>query len=199
MRVSIEGLPQELADGIADVLARGGHERREPAELAVVGVNPRVGDNLVELRQEDWNAAVEAARTSFFALQRAARIMVERGLAGRIVVVVPVHALRTSRGCGLAAVTGSFLATAAQVAAIELGAKGIRVNVLAFGPPEGSTPARVAAAVPLARLMRAQDLGMVCRLLASPEADYLTGAVIAVDGGYQVTKSVGGSPFSAEQ
>ena len=140
MRVSIEGLSQELADGIAEVLGGGGHERGEPAELAIVGVDPGVGSDLVDLRQEDWNAAVEAARASFFALQRAARVMVEHGLAGRIVVVVPVHALRTSRGCGLAAVAGSFLTTAAQVAAVELGPKGIRVNVLAVGPPEGARP-----------------------------------------------------------
>ena len=63
---------------------------------------------------------------------------------------MPVHALRTSRGCGPAAVVGSFLTTAAQVAAVELGAKGIRVNVLAVGPLEGEaargrpTPSRSA-------------------------------------------------------
>jgi NAD(P)-dependent dehydrogenase (short-subunit alcohol dehydrogenase family) len=124
--------------------------------------------------------------------------MVEARLAGRIVAVVPVHALRTSRGCGLAAVAGSFLATAAQVAAVELGPKGIRVNVLAVGPSEERSPARTVDAVPLGRLTRVGDLGAACRLLASPDAEYLSGAVIAVDGGYHVTKAVGGSPFSAD-
>lgn len=198
MRVSIDGLPEDVADGVADVLGRGGHERGEPAELAIVGIDPDVGTDLVDLPQGGWDAAVDAARASFFALQRAARTMVEHRLAGRIVVVVPVHALRTSRGCGLAAVAGSFLVTAAQVAAVELGPKGIRVNVLAVGPLEERTPARAVAAVPLGRLARATDLGGACRLLASPDAEYLTGAVIAVDGGYQVTKAAGGSPFSAD-
>ena len=110
---------------------------------------------------------------------------------------MPAHALRTSRGCGPAAVVGSFLTTAAQVAAVELGANGHPASTsLAVGPLEGEAPERVADAVPLGRLVRPRQVGDVCAILAAPGADAVTGAVVAVDGGYAVTKAVGGSPFA---
>jgi NAD(P)-dependent dehydrogenase (short-subunit alcohol dehydrogenase family) len=91
---------------------------------------------------------------------------------------------------------GSFLTTAAQVAAVELGPEGVRVNVLAVGPFEGEVDPRTADAVPLGRLARAADVAAACVMLAGPAAGYLSGAVVAVDGGYSVTKAVGGSPFA---
>ncbi len=197
MRVSVHGLGTSLEDAIASAFRERGHEVAEPAEIAIVGVEPGVGADLLELPEGGWEAATGASRDAFFAIQRAARSLVERGAEGRIVVIVPAHALRTSRGCGLAAVSGSFLATAAQVAAVELGPKGIRVNVLAVGPLEGAVPERVAAAVPLGRLARPEDVAAACVLLAAPEAEYLSGALISLDGGYTVTKAAGGSPFAA--
>lgn len=196
MRFSLTGLAPELEREVASALVEAGHAQGKPAELAVVAVEPAVGDDLVELDHAGWAAAVAATRSAFFAVQGAARAMVDGGLAGSIVVVVPAHALRTSRGCGLAAVAGSFLMTTAEVAAVELGARGIRVNVVALGPLDGQAPAQAAAAVPLGRLARASDLAGACVLLAAPEAAFVTGAVIAVDGGYHVTKATGGSPFA---
>lgn len=196
MRVAIHGLSEPLAGAVADAFRAGGHELGEPADTVVVGVQPSSGVDLHELSRGSWDTAVAEAREAFFALQRSARSIVERGVSGCLLVVVPVHALRTSCGCGPAAVVGSFLTTAAQVAAVELGAKGVRVNVLAVGPLEGEADPRTADAVPLGRLMRPSDVAAACVMLAGPGAAYLTGAVVAVDGGYAVTKAVGGSPFA---
>ena len=196
MRVAVRGLPQPLADAVAEAFRADGHELGEPAHTVVVGAELPTGVELVELSQQRWDAAVTAARGAFFAMQEAARSIVEQGEGGCLLVVVPIHALRTSRGCGPAAVVGSFLATAAQVAAVELGAQGVRVNVLAVGPLEGSVDPRTADAVPLGRLTRREDVAAACALLAGPGAAYLSGAVVPVDGGYAVTKAVGGSPFS---
>lgn len=196
MRVAIHGLSQALADAVAEAFRADGHELGAPAHTAVVGVELPAGVDLLELSHESWGAAVAGAREAFFAMQQAARSIVEQGEGGCLLVVVPVHALRTSRGCGPAAVVGSFLTTAAQVAAVELGAKGIRVNVLAVGPLEGEVDPRTADAVPLGRLTRPADVGAACVMLAGPAAGYLSGAVVAVDGGYAVTKAVGGSPFA---
>lgn len=152
------------------------------------------GTDLHALSQSDWYVTVAALRSAFFSIQAAARSMAQVG-AGRIVVLVPAHSLRTSRGCGTAAIAGSFLSTVAQVAAAELGGKGVRVNVAVVGPLEGSAPASVAQAVPAGRLARPSDVAHACVLLASPEAEFVNGAVLAVDGGYVITKAAGGSPF----
>ena len=195
MSVAIHGLPQALADAVTEAFRADGWELGEPADTVVVGVESSSGVDLLDLSQVSWDAAIAGARVAFFATQQAARSIVAQGNGGCILVVVPVHALRTSRGCGPAAVVGSFLATAAQVAAVELGAKGIRVNVLAVGPLEGEVDPRTAEAVPLGRLTLPSDVGAACVMLARPAAGYLSGTILAVDGGYAVTKAVGGSPF----
>lgn len=196
MSVAVHGLTQSLADAVTEAFRAGGHEVAEPADVVVVGVEPPTGADLLDLAPAGWDAAIADARGAFFAMQAAARSMAAEGNGGCLLVVVPVHALRTSRGCGPAAVVGSFLTTAAQVAAVELGAKGIRVNVLAVGPLEGEVDPRAVEAVPLGRLTRPADVGAACVMLAGPAAGYLTGTVVAVDGGYCVTKAVGGSPFA---
>ncbi len=195
MRFSVCGLSPAVAAAIADAFEADAHEPGEPAETVVVGVASAPGVELLDLAPATWDAAIAGARTAFFAMQQAARSIVAEDSGGCIIVVVPVHALRTSQGCGLDAVVGSFLATAAQVAAVELGSRGIRVNVLAVGPLEDETDPRAAEAVPLGRLTRPADIGAACVMVAGSSASYLTGTVIAVDGGYAVTKAAGGSPF----
>ena len=191
MAASTHGLPAALAAAVEDAL----RDVAGATGVAVVGVDLSRGPDLLELEHASWDGAVGAARDAFFAMQRAARSLVEQG-GGCLLVLVPVHGLRTSRGCGLEAVVGSFLTTAAQVAAVELGSQGVRVNVLAVGPLEGEVDARAAEGVPLGRLTRPADVGAACALLASPQAGFVSGAVVPVDGGYAVTKAVGGSPFS---
>jgi NAD(P)-dependent dehydrogenase (short-subunit alcohol dehydrogenase family) len=195
MNVAIHGLSSALTSGIAKAYENAGYELCEPADTVVVGVQLSGGPDLLELPRESWDEAMARARDAFFAMQQAARSIVARGGSGSIIVVVPVHSLRTSRGCGTESVVGSFLTTAAQVAAVELGEKRVRVNVLAVGPLEGEVDSRTAESVPLGRLTRPADVGDVCVMVSEPQAGFLTGAVIAVDGGYAVTKAVGGSPF----
>lgn len=196
MRVAVHGLPPAVADAVAGAFRAGGHELAEPAQVVVVGVQASTGADLHELPPERWDAAIAEARAAFFAMQEAARSIVQQGEGGCLLVVVPAHSLRTSRGCGLAAAVGSFLTTAAQVAAVELGAKGVRVNVLAVGPLEEDVDPRIADAVPLGRLVRPADVGAACLMLSGTGAAYVSGAIVAVDGGYAVTKAVGGSPFA---
>ncbi len=193
MAASIHGLSATLAAAVEDALdgvAGAGN-------VAVVGVDLSNGPDLLRLQPASWDGAIGAARDAFFAMQQAARSLVEQG-GGCLLVLVPVHSLRTSRGCGVEAIVGSFLTTAAQVAAVELGSEGVRVNVLAVGPLEGEVDGRTADSVPIGRLARPSDIGAACAMLASPQAGFVSGAVIPVDGGYAVTKAGGGSPFSDE-
>ena len=193
MGVTVTGLPAAVTTAVLAAFAAG--RERLAGDVAVIGVDVATGPDLHDLGQEQWIDMIRAAREATFAIQEAARELLEGG--GRIVVVVPGHSLRTSRGAGAAAVAGSFLTTVAQVAAAELGARGIRVNVVAAGPLEGAAPAATATSVPAGRLTRPEDIAGACLLLASTEAGFINGAVIAVDGGYAITKAVGGSPFAA--
>jgi NAD(P)-dependent dehydrogenase (short-subunit alcohol dehydrogenase family) len=84
-----------------------------------------------------------------------------------------------------------------RVLAIEWGAAGVRVNGVVPGPIEGTegmarlaptqeTRAAVTATVPLARWGTPADVANACLLLASPLADYITGVVLPVDGGWSL-------------
>jgi NAD(P)-dependent dehydrogenase (short-subunit alcohol dehydrogenase family) len=195
MRFVIEGVGPQLAPALERELVAAGHEPGDPAQLAVIGIDAPTGDDLVDVEQARWQETVASLRSAFGTVRRVAAAMVEAE-EGRILVLVPVHAQRPSRACGLAAVAGSFMTTVAQVAAVELAPTGIRVNVVAVGPLAGSDPDAVADGVPIGRLLRPEEVGQACCLLASDAAGAVNGAVLTVDGGYAVTKALGGSPYA---
>ncbi|MCC6306116.1 MAG: SDR family oxidoreductase [Rhodobacteraceae bacterium] len=81
--------------------------------------------------------------------------------------------------------------------ALEWGREGIRINSVIPGPidgtegmarlaPDDAARARVAASVPLGRLGVAGDVAALCLYLGSEAAAYVTGAVLAVDGGWSL-------------
>ena len=128
----------------------------------------------LEIRAEQWQQVVDALERSTFELQRFARNHDGEGTA---VVVSSAAAARAMEGCTLDAVAGAFLTTVALVAAVELKPRGITVNVVVPArPPDEGTVAAVA------------------EFLASDAARGVTGAVVAADGGFSVTKEVGGKP-----
>jgi len=96
-------------------------------------------------------------------------------------------------GTGMYSATKAALAGLTRVQACELAARGIRVNLIAPGfigvamAPEwermSGGEAALAAQVPLGRLGRAEEIAEVVEFLVSPRSSYVTGAVIAVDGG----------------
>ncbi|SKB06274.1 SDR family oxidoreductase [Aeromicrobium choanae] len=81
-----------------------------------------------------------------------------------------------------------------RVLAVELGPRGITVNAIAPGPFESKMMAAVLAesreefegAAPLGRIGRPDDAAALAILLASPGGSYLTGTVIALDGGLSI-------------
>lgn len=82
--------------------------------------------------------------------------------------------------------------------AVEWGPKGIRLVGVAPGPfptegawsrlrPEGANRKPAEAAIPLGRVGRHEELADLCAYLASDQAGFITGEIIAIDGGKQHT------------
>lgn len=179
----VVGLPENVGAAVADRVA--------PDAVVVGPGEPAVG-RFLELEQEQWEAAVAGIKEAFLTARDAARGLVERGEGGRIVFVSSAAAVRPVPGAALAATAGACLHTLAQVAAVELGPQGITVNVVAPGFVGDD---RFREATPAGRPPEPEDVAAVCAFLTSPEAEYVTGAVLPIDGGFSITKSPGGSPL----
>ena len=128
----------------------------------------------LELTQADWEAMVADVREVFLGARDYAR----GREGGRIVFVSAAAAARPIAGASLEGVAGAFLTTAAQVAAVELAEQGITANVVVPAlEPDG------------------QAVDAVVGFLVSDDAHGVTGAVIAADGGFSITKRSEQSPL----
>ncbi len=155
----------------------------------------RIGQTL-DLSADEWNLVISTNLTgSLFVSQAAARMMTAANSPGSIVLVSSIAAYRGDRkepAAHYAASKGGVTALCRQLAA-EWGLRGIRVNAVAPGVIDtpmlriGDDAARMQDylqdRVPLGRLGTADEVATVCCFLAGPLASYISGAVIAVDGG----------------
>ena len=150
---------------------------------------------LVDLSWEDWSAVVDVnLHGAFNCLQAAGRIMIERG-GGVIVNIASVAAERGAAGRAPYATTKAALVGLTRSAAVEWAPYGVRVN--AVGPGYVDTgvlqaaiasgtldPADVLERIPAGRLAEPAEIGAMVSFLASPNAAYVTGQVLYVDGGF---------------
>ena len=123
--------------------------------------------------------------------------MVERGTGGKIVNIGSLMSLLGLPHVSVYAMTKSALAGLTRVLAAEWAHAGVQVNCIAPGfiltdlNRDMWRPARMAewlgAVQANPRLGRPQDIAGLAAFLASPAADYITGQVIAADGGYTTT------------
>ena len=141
---------------------------------------------------------------AIYAAQAVAKRLIALGQGGAMIflssVVSKVPMIETN-------LVGSSLASIeviATMSAIELAEYDIRVNVVAAGWIEGSWSSPLVGSngnfrepmdIPAGKLGSAKHVGNACCFLASPMADYITGIVLPVDGGFMLTKSAVKSPY----
>lgn len=130
---------------------------------------------------------------AFVATQRAARTMVEKGIAGAIVNMSSINAQVAIATIPAYCASKGGIMQLTKAAALALAPHGIRVN--AVGPGSIDTAmmaavnanpealARALSRTPLKRIGTAREIGDVVAFLASPKASYITGETIYVDGG----------------
>ena len=162
-------------------------------DILVNNVGQRDRRSLAQLRREDMAAMLATNLVAPFDLARRAVPMMEARGYGRIVNITSIAAeiargdiLYTASKGGLAALTRAFAA--------ELGGTGITVNAVAPGyfateaNEEMSTDPGIAQHLErrtsLGRWGDPGEIGGAVAFLASPEASYITGHTLAVDGGY---------------
>ena len=166
-------------------------EKHGPVEVLVANAGITSDTLLLRMSEDDWSRVVETNLTgSFRVAKRAARGML-RMRRGRIVLISSVVAMLGSPGQVNYAASKAGLIGMARSMARELGSRSITANVVAPGyvltdMTEGldeQQKTEYQAAIPLQRFAEPEEVAAAVRWLASPEAGYVTGAVIPVDGG----------------
>lgn len=149
-------------------------------------------DNIVlRLKDEDWDAVMDAnLRGAFVATRAAARGMMKRRW-GRIINISSVVGLMGNKGQANYAASKAGLIALTKSVAKELGSRNVLVNAIAPGFIETemtdsmSAEARsgLTSLIPLERLGKPRDVSAMVAFLASEQASYITGQVLVVDGG----------------
>ena len=149
-------------------------------------------DNLIlRLSEEDFDTVLNAnLKGAFLCCKEAARRMV-RQRYGRIVNLSSVVGLRGNAGQTNYSASKAGLIGLTKSLAKELASRNVTVNAVAPGfidtdmtavLPDKAKEA-ILSSIPMARLGAAEDVASAVAFLASDEAGYITGQVLAVDGG----------------
>lgn len=174
-----------------DEAFRAVEEKFGPVEILVSNAGITKDLLLLRMSEADFGAVIDANLTAAFRVVKRASQGMLRARRGRIILMSSVVGLLGSAGQSNYAASKAGLVGFARSLARELGSRSITVNVVAPGPVETDMTAslgedrlkELTAQVPLARMATADEIAGVVEFLAGPDAAYITGAVIPVDGG----------------
>ncbi len=158
------------------------------------GVYPRTGI-LINLEDSEFDRIMAVnVRAPFVVTKHMARLMVARGVEGAFVNIGSGAARQMPTGSVTYCMSKTALERLSKGQALELAPHKIRVNVVEPGFAPGSEVSilppeyveRMTGRIPLARNSGPGDTAGMVLYLCSPAAGYITGAVVAVDGGNSI-------------
>jgi meso-butanediol dehydrogenase/(S,S)-butanediol dehydrogenase/diacetyl reductase len=197
-------LAADVSDAASVDAAVAAHvEHHGGLDVMVANAGIAVTAPLVETSDEQWRRVLDVNVTGVFHCYRAAaRHMLAQGRGGRIIGAASVAAHRAGKWQSAYSASKFAVRGMSQSLAQELGEHGITVNVYSpgvvqtpmwdaidvdmtgrRGTPVGSEMQAMVAGIPLGRLEVPADVAGVVSFLASPDAAYVTGQSIVVDGG----------------
>lgn len=162
-----------------------------PVEILVSNAGVTKDGLLLRMSEDDFASVIDANLTaSYRVTKRAAKGML-KARTGRIILMSSVVGLLGQAGQSNYAASKAGLVGFARSLARELGSRSITVNVVSPGPVATDMTAALSEdqltaitnAVPLSRMAQPEEVAGVVSFLAGPDAAYITGAVIPVDGG----------------
>lgn len=182
-------------DAVATAMARiDGHFGRIDALVNNAGI--AVFKPILETTYDEW-ARVLAVNLSgpFLCTQAAAPVMM-RGGGGAIVNITSISGVRASILRVAYGTSKAALAHLTKQQAAELGTQGIRVNAVAPGPVDTAMAKQVHTAdiradyrdaIPLNRYGTEEEIASAVVFLCGPQASYINGQTLAVDGGFDAS------------
>ncbi|MFK4070455.1 3-oxoacyl-ACP reductase FabG [Streptomyces sp. NPDC029674] len=174
-----------------DAAFKRAEEEHGPVEVLVCCAGINKDQLLMRMSEDDFTAVLNTNLTGAFrAVKRASKAML-RAKSGRVVLVSSAVALRGEAGQANYAASKAALIGFTRSMARELGPRNITFNVVAPGLTRTQMAddlseeqlERLVTQIPLGRLAQPDEIAATIAFLTSPQAGYITGAVIPVDGG----------------
>ncbi|MGX9427483.1 SDR family NAD(P)-dependent oxidoreductase [Bradyrhizobium sp. LeoA1S1] len=187
-------LPCDVSDAAAVAVAVAAVEKRFGRLDALVNnAGVAVFAPLLDTSDADWSRILAVNLTGpFLCAKAAAPLMREHG-GGAIVNITSISAVRASTLRSAYGTSKAGLAHLTKQLAVELASLGIRVNAVAPGPVDTAMAKAVHTAairadyhdaIPLNRYGLEEELAEAIFFLSSERASYITGQILAVDGGF---------------
>jgi 3-oxoacyl-[acyl-carrier protein] reductase len=178
--------PAALAELPGSIVARHGR-----LDIVVSNAGITRDQLLMRMKRDDWDAVIATNLTATFTLAQAAMRPLLKQRAGRIIAVSSVVGQMGNAGQTNYAASKAGLVGFAKALAREVASRGITVNVIAPGMIDTDMTRALAekaqvdwsTQIPLGRLGSVDDVAAAACFLASDEAAYITGHVLAVNGG----------------
>jgi 3-oxoacyl-[acyl-carrier protein] reductase len=179
-------VPEEITRTVAAVVEKHGR-----IDILVNNAGIARDQLLLRLKREDWDAVIATNLTAAYAVTQAVLKPMIRQRGGRIVCIGSVVGQAGNAGQANYAASKAGLIGFAKSVALEVASRGVTVNVVAPGMIETDMSRAIterahedwSARIPLRRLGTADDIASAVCFLASDEASYITGQVLAVNGG----------------
>jgi 3-oxoacyl-[acyl-carrier protein] reductase len=182
----------DVSDAAAiDALVAGALERHGRIDILVNNAGITKDQLMLRMKRADWDAVIATNLTGAFSLTQAVLKPMIRQKGGRIICISSVVGQSGNAGQANYAASKAGLIGFAKAVAQEVASRNITVNVVAPGLIDtdmtraitGDAQDEWAARIPLKRLGTPDDIAAAVCFLASPEASYITGQVLAVNGG----------------
>jgi len=179
----------DITDAAATRAALDQLLRAGPIEVLVHNAGVHDDAPLAGMTDVQWRRVIDVSLHGFFHVTQPLLLPMARAKFGRIVSVSSVAAVLGNRGQVNYAAAKAALHGAARSLAREMAARGITVNVVAPGVIAGKLSAaafdaeQIRQLVPAARAGTPEEVAALVAFLCSPQAGYINGQVIGINGG----------------
>ena len=183
LNVTEGGAIETLIDGIAKEFG--------PVSILVNNAGITRDQLLMRMRDEDWQAILDTNLTSVYRASKAVMRGMMKARKGRIISIASVVGVTGNPGQANYAAAKAGIIAFSKSLAKEIGSRGITVNVVAPGfidtdmtrSLSGEQREGLMGQIALGRLGDASDIAHAVAFLASPQAAYITGETLHVNGG----------------